>query len=76
MNSGYYQVTGLTNEQEDEITLLAYWDGKHLMQVGETDRTFIDQLQDFVVCWVDPVEDYELSPTLRARLTLIEGGAA
>ena len=76
MNSGYYQVTGLTNEQEDEITLLAYWDGKRLMQVGETDRTFIDQLQDFVVCWVDPVEDYELSPALRARLTLIEGGAA
>lgn len=76
MNSGYYQVTGLTNEQEDEITLLAYWDGKHLMQVGETDRPFIDQLQDFVVCWVDPVEDYELSPALRARLTIIEGGAA
>lgn len=76
MNSGYYQVTGLTNEQEDEITLLAYWDGRHLMQVGETDRTFIDQLQDFVVCWVDPVEEYELSPALRARLTLIEGGAA
>ena len=74
MNSGYYQVTGLTNEQEDEITLLAYWDGKHLMQVGETDRTFIDQLQDFVVCWVDPVEDYELS--LRARLSVYEGGAA
>ena len=76
MNSGYYQVTGLTNEQEDEITLLAYWDGTHLMQVGETDKPFIDQLQDFVVCWVDPVEDYELSPALRARLTIIEGGAA
>lgn len=76
MNSGYYQVTGLTNEQEDEITLLAYWDGKHLMQVGETDKPFIDQLQDFVVCWVDPVEDYELSPALRARLTVIEGDAA
>lgn len=76
MNSGYYQVTGLTNEQEDEIILLAYWDGMHLMQVGETDKPFIDQLQDFVVCWVDPVEDYELSPALRARLTIIEGGAA
>lgn len=76
MNSGYYQVTGLTTGQENTVTLLAYWDGKHLMQVGETDRPFIDQLQDFEVCWVDPVEDYELSPALRARLTIIEGGAA
>ena len=76
MDVGFYQVTGLPKGENNTDTLLAYWDGKHLMQVGETDRTFIDQLKNFEVCWVDPIGEYELSPALKARLTIVKGDAA
>lgn len=76
MDVGFYQVTGLPKGENNTVSLLAYWDGRHLMQVGETDRTFIDQLKNFEVCWVDPIGEYELSPALRARLTVVKGDAA